>query len=102
MRSTIRSKRAITSPVRARSKASGLTRIRVRLTAGAPLFLFGGRRLFRGAAGPFAGAGRLARLRRALGFGGGAAGLSAVAFAGRGRGGAFFARAAFRFGRLAG
>src|SRR5436305_9901822 len=40
IRRPLRSKRAITSPVRARSKASGLTRIRVRLTAGAPL-LFG-------------------------------------------------------------
>src|SRR3954447_15590306 len=40
IRSPLRSKRAITSPVRARSKASGFTRIRVRLTAGAPL-LFG-------------------------------------------------------------
>src|SRR3954451_15100366 len=39
IRSPLRSKRAITSPVRARSKASGLTRIRVRLTAGAPLLL---------------------------------------------------------------
>src|SRR5215203_6857837 len=39
IRSPLRSKRAITSPVRARSKASGLTRISVRLTAGAPLLL---------------------------------------------------------------
>src|SRR4051812_15270891 len=52
IRSPLRSKRAITSPVRARSKASGLTRIRVRLTAGAPLLL--------GWLGPFA------RLRRCL------------------------------------
>src|ERR1044072_4771836 len=44
MRRPLRSKRAITSPLRARSKASGLTRIRVRLTAGAPLLSlwFGG------------------------------------------------------------
>src|SRR5262249_16812571 len=33
----LRSKRAITSPVRARWKASGFTRISVRLTVGAPL-----------------------------------------------------------------
>src|SRR3954454_18585437 len=46
IRSPLRSKRAITSPLRARSKASGLTRIRVRLTAGAPLLL--------GWLGPFA------------------------------------------------
>src|SRR4051794_32444960 len=52
IRSPLRSKRAITSPLRARSKASGLTRIRVRLTAGAPL-LFGW-------LGPFA------RLRRSF------------------------------------
>src|SRR6478752_4404814 len=39
IRSPLRSKRAITSPVRARSKASGLTRIRVRLTFGAPFLL---------------------------------------------------------------
>src|SRR5215218_1800496 len=51
MRSPLRSKRAITSPVRARSNASGLTRIRVRLTAGAPLVWLGVGRLFRGAAG---------------------------------------------------
>src|SRR5271156_1874981 len=65
--SPLRSKRAITSPVRLRSKASGLTRIRVRLTAGAPLFLFGGRRLFRGGA---AGGSRFAGARR-FGFGSG-------------------------------
>src|ERR1700761_6295886 len=48
----------MTSPVRARSKASGLTRIRVRLTAWAPLFLFAGRRVVgrRAAGGAFAGA----------------------------------------------
>src|ERR1700722_15162270 len=86
IRSPLRSKRAITSPVRARSKASGLTRIRVRLTAGAPLFFFGGRRLFGGAAGgPFAGARRF-RPARAFALGGG-----------RGRGALFFTRAAFRF-----
>src|SRR5882672_1340036 len=50
MRRPLRSNRAITSPLRARSKASGLTRIRVRLTAGAPLLSFGFRRLFRGLA----------------------------------------------------
>src|ERR1700761_3493113 len=84
IRRPLRSKRAMTSPVRARSKASGLTRIRVRLTAWAPLFLFAGRRLFRGAAGgTFAGA-------RRFGFGGGPA-----RFVGGGRGGCralFFAR----------
>src|ERR1700761_4144250 len=71
IRSPLRSKRAITSPVRARSKASGLTRIRVRLTAWAPLFLFAGRRLFRrGAAGGslFPGARRF-RFRRFRRFG---------------------------------
>src|SRR4051794_11517322 len=45
MRNPLRSKRAITSPVRARSKASGFTRISVRLTCGAPLGSFGGRGL---------------------------------------------------------
>src|ERR1700754_3802321 len=49
MRRPLRSKRAITSPLRARSKASGLTRIRVRLTAGAS-FLFFGSLPLRGAA----------------------------------------------------
>src|ERR1700750_2732935 len=71
MRSPLRSKRAITSPVRARSKASGLTRIRVRLTAGAPLFLFGGRRFFGSAAGAFAAA-------RRFRFGGGGAAFASV------------------------
>src|SRR3954454_11516172 len=41
MRRPLRSKRAITSPVRARWKASGFTRISVRLTFGAPLGSFG-------------------------------------------------------------
>src|ERR1044072_2511550 len=45
MRRPLRSKRAITSPLRARSKASGLTRIRVRLTAGGPLLSIGFRSL---------------------------------------------------------
>src|ERR1700761_7452137 len=91
----LRSKRAITSPVRARSKASGLTRIRVRLTAGAPLFLFGGRRLFGGAAGgAFAGA-RSFRLAFAGALGRDLA--AALAFGG-GRGRAFFPPA-FRLGR---
>src|SRR4029077_20579973 len=73
----LRSKRAITSPVRARSKASGLTRIRVRLTAGAPFVFFGGRGLFWGAAGGslFAGA---RRFRFAFAFPGG--GRFAAAF----------------------
>src|SRR5262245_2549244 len=39
-RRPLRSKRASTSPVRARSKASGLTRIRVRLTCAAPFLSF--------------------------------------------------------------
>src|ERR1700712_1538779 len=81
MRSPLRSKRPITSPVRARSKASGLTRIRVRLTAGAPLFLFGGRRVFRRAAGAFAAA-------RSFRFGGGAFTFAGVAA--RGVGSLFF------------
>src|ERR1700710_687766 len=51
MRRPLRSKRAITSPVRARSKASGLTRIRVRLTARAPLVWFRAGGLWRGVAG---------------------------------------------------
>src|SRR6476661_10899042 len=51
MRRPLRSKRAITSPVRARSNASGLTRIRVRLTAGAPLVWFRAGCLWRGVAG---------------------------------------------------
>src|SRR3954451_24344415 len=50
IRSPLRSKRAITSPLRARSNASGLTRIRVRLTGGAPLLWFRARPLLRGAA----------------------------------------------------
>src|SRR4051794_41866461 len=50
MRSPLRSKRAITSPVRARWKASGFTRISVRLTGGAPLGSFGARRLRGGGA----------------------------------------------------
>src|SRR5215213_7337261 len=40
IRRPLRSKRASTSPVKARSKASGLTRIRVRLTARAPFLSF--------------------------------------------------------------
>src|SRR3954451_9597512 len=52
IRNPLRSKRATTSPVRARSKASGLTKIRVRLTGGAPLLL--------GWLGPFS------RLRRSF------------------------------------
>src|SRR5690348_9224555 len=85
--SPLRSKRAITSPVRFRSKASGLTRIRVRLTAGAPLFLFGGRRVPRrgGAAG-----GLFASTRRFRS--GGACALFVPGFR------RLFARAAFRFG----
>src|ERR1700712_2785101 len=68
MRSPLRSKRAITSPVRARSKASGLTRIRVRLTAGAPLFLGRGGRLVRGGArGPLFAWGVLGRSFAGLG-----------------------------------
>src|SRR6476661_6249844 len=51
MRRPLRSKRAITSPVRARSNASGLTRIRVRLTAGAPLVWVRTWGLWRGVAG---------------------------------------------------
>src|ERR1700753_500327 len=89
IRSPLRSKRAITSPVRLRSKASGLTRIRVRLTAGAPLFLFGGRRVFRGAAGGFAGARRFRGPARGRAF---AARAGPLAFGGR-RGGGFFAPA---------
>src|SRR3954453_16944430 len=61
MRRPLRSKRAITSPLRARSKASGLTRIRVRLTAGAPF-----RSLW---TGPLFGGGACGRL--VLGRGGG-------------------------------
>src|SRR4051794_31179575 len=89
--SPLRSKRAITSPVRLRSKASGLTRIRVRLTSGAPLFLFGGRRLFGGAAGGslFAGARR---------FGSTGAGAFALGDGARALFFGGFARPAFRLG----
>src|SRR4249919_434129 len=76
MRRPLRSKRTSTSPVRARSKASGLTRIRVRLTAGAPFRLVGtaGRRLLIGGArgrlfswrGRFLAGGFLASRRGAL------------------------------------
>src|ERR1700761_3235896 len=86
IRSPLRSKRAITSPVRARSKASGLTRIRVRLTAGAPVFLFGGRRFVGSAAGAFAAA-------RRFRFGGGAFAFASVTGGGGARvGGLFFSR----------
>src|SRR6201986_662617 len=94
IRSPLRSKRAITSPVRARSKASGLTRIRVRLTAGAPLVLFGGRRFGRSAAGAFAAA-------RRFGFGAASGWTLSVGFAGRG-GPLFFWRGAGRAARFAG
>src|SRR3954451_19157792 len=66
IRSPLRSKRAITSPVRARSKASGLTRIRVRLTAGAPLLFGFGVPLLRLRRSFPAARRRLALLRRAL------------------------------------
>src|SRR5690349_20107990 len=55
MRRPLRSKRATTSPVRARWKASGFTRIRVRLTGGAPLGSFWRCNLLLGLACPLAG-----------------------------------------------
>src|SRR4051794_30512089 len=98
MRSPLRSKRAITSPVRARWKASGFTRISVRLTGGAPLgssgwgslfvLLRGGRLLFGLRAG-----GRAA-------FGALLAGLALFAFGALlGRGRALGARLAPALGR---